>query len=188
MAAERLARAGLSAIILDEKVAWEKPCGGGITVRAYQEYPFLIQNQTPKRLVSEAYLSAPGAGRAKMAMRQPLVIYSRLELNRMLLERAQKAGAQFEKTRVLELNRAEKGWKIRTRNGTLDADYCVVATGARNPLREVGTQWTAADTMVALGYYVPSNQEHIDIQFLSQLEGYIWVFSALRTFIRGNLR
>ena len=30
--------------------------------------------------------------------------------------------------------------------------------------------------MYALGYCVPSDQEHIDIQFLPNLEGYIWVF------------
>jgi flavin-dependent dehydrogenase len=30
--------------------------------------------------------------------------------------------------------------------------------------------------MYALGYYVPSRQDHIDIQFLPNLEGYIWVF------------
>ncbi len=30
--------------------------------------------------------------------------------------------------------------------------------------------------MYALGYYVPSAQDHIDIQFLPNLEGYIWVF------------
>jgi len=30
--------------------------------------------------------------------------------------------------------------------------------------------------MYALGYYVPSAQDHIDIQFLRNLEGYIWVF------------
>jgi flavin-dependent dehydrogenase len=30
--------------------------------------------------------------------------------------------------------------------------------------------------MRALGYYVQAQQEHIDIQFLPQLEGYIWVF------------
>jgi flavin-dependent dehydrogenase len=51
-----------------------------------------------------------------------------------------------------------------------------VATGARNSLRDVGTEWTAGDTMYALGYYVPSSQTHIDIQFLPRLEGYIWVF------------
>ncbi len=30
--------------------------------------------------------------------------------------------------------------------------------------------------MSALGYYVPGDQAHIDIQFLPHLEGYIWVF------------
>jgi flavin-dependent dehydrogenase len=30
--------------------------------------------------------------------------------------------------------------------------------------------------MLALGYYVPEEQDHVDIQFLPQLEGYIWVF------------
>jgi len=65
---------------------------------------------------------------------------------------------------------------VRTKSGTMDADFCVLATGARNPLRQVGTEWTASDTMVALGYYVPGGQEHIDIQFLRKLNGYIWVF------------
>jgi len=30
--------------------------------------------------------------------------------------------------------------------------------------------------MSALGYYVPAEQERIDIQFLPHLEGYIWIF------------
>jgi flavin-dependent dehydrogenase len=76
----------------------------------------------------------------------------------------------------LDIERTSRGWLLRTQHGSLETDFCIVATGARNPLRNVGTQWTAADTMYALGYYVPSQQDHIDIQFLSNLEGYIWVF------------
>jgi flavin-dependent dehydrogenase len=76
----------------------------------------------------------------------------------------------------LELERREGRWRLRTRSGTAEADFCIIATGARNPLRDVGTQWMPSDTMSALGYYVPASQEHIDIQFLAQLEGYIWVF------------
>ena len=175
-AAERLASAGLRTVLLDEKLAWEKPCGGGLTFKAYNQYPFLIENDTPKRLVTNTFLAAPLAGAVQMGLPRPLVIYSRYDLNHMLLQRAEKAGAQLEKTRVLGLDRVSSGWTIRTQSGTIDADYCVVATGARNPLRDVGTQWTAADTMSALGYYVPSQQEHIDIQFLPKLNGYIWVF------------
>ncbi|MBK5294071.1 MAG: NAD(P)/FAD-dependent oxidoreductase [Acidobacteriia bacterium] len=176
IAAERLAQSGLHTVLIDEKLAWEKPCGGGITYKAYSQYPFLLDNDTPKRMVSETYLSAPNAGRVKMALTRPMAIYSRFDLNHMLLDRAEKAGAQLEKVRVSEILRQGCGWALRTRHGVIDADFCVVATGARNPLREVGTAWTSSDTMYALGYYVPSNQYHIDIQFLSRLEGYVWVF------------
>lgn len=175
-AAERLAEAGLRVVVFDEKLAWEKPCGGGLTFKAYSQYPFLIQNDTPKKLITETCLAAPKAGSCRMVLRQPLVIYARFDLNRLLLERAERAGAQLEKARVLELEPSGRGWKVRTSGGTLEADFCIVATGARNSLRQVGTEWTVDDTMYALGYYVPSSQEHIDIQFLPRLEGYIWVF------------
>ncbi|HEX4170735.1 MAG TPA: NAD(P)/FAD-dependent oxidoreductase [Bryobacteraceae bacterium] len=175
-AAERLARAGLKTIIIDEKLAWEKPCGGGITYKAYSQYPYLIENDTPKRYVSDTLIAAPKTGAFKMSLTRPLLIYSRMDLNRMLLERAQAAGADIAQERVLGLDHRAEGWRIRTRSGNLEADYCVIATGARNPLRQVGTQYTAADTMYALGYWVPAEQQHIDIQFLPNLEGYIWVF------------
>jgi len=175
-AAERLASAGLDTVVFDEKLAWEKPCGGGLTFKAYNQYPFLIDNPAPKKLVRQTFLAAPQAGTVNMGLSQPLVIYSRFDLNQLLLQRAENAGARLEKTRVLGLDRTASGWTIRTKSGTLDADFCVVATGARNPLRQVGTEWTASDTMSALGYYVPGQQDHIDIQFLPRLNGYIWVF------------
>src|ERR1022692_3178041 len=105
-----------------------------------------------------------------------MVIYSRFDLNRMLLERAERAGAQIEKTRVTRMERQGAKWRLETAGGKLDADFCIVATGARNPLREGGTQLTPPDTMAALGYYVQGDQERIDIQFLPDLEGYIWIF------------
>lgn len=175
-AAERLAQAGFQTRLFDEKLAWEKPCGGGLTYKAYQQYPFLIENDVPKKIVSGTRLAAPQTGAVNLELDRPLVIYSRLDLNRMLLDRAERAGAQLEKTRVLAITRSCQGWNLQTRDGSLDADYCIVATGARNPLRNVGTEWTASDTMSALGYYVQSRQDHIDIQFLPNLEGYIWIF------------
>ena len=175
-AAERLASAGLDTVVFDEKLAWEKPCGGGLTYKAYHTYPFLIENNTPKKVVTETILSAPRAKAATLHLSEPLLIYSRLDLNRMMLERAERAGARIEKARVLEINRTGMGWRLRTNAGTMDADFCVIATGARNPLRDFGTQLTSRDSMCALGYYVPGDQAQIDIQFLPHLEGYIWIF------------
>ena len=175
-AAERLASAGVQVMLFDEKLAWEKPCGGGLTYKAYTQYPFLLENSTPKRFVNRTVLAAPKAGAVNLDLDHPLLIYSRFDLNRMLLERAEHAGAQIEKARVLDINREGSGWRVRTNHGIADADFCIVATGARNPLREVGTQLTPQDTMSALGYYVSGEQPMIDIQFLPHLEGYIWIF------------
>lgn len=175
-AAEQLASAGMKVRLFDEKLAWEKPCGGGLTYKAYSQYPFLIENSTAKRLVHETVLAATGAGSVSLHMDDPLLIYSRLDLNRMLLERAERAGVQIEKARVTEMTRTGSSWQIRTNSGTDAADFCVLATGARNPLRDYGTELRSQDTMSALGYYVPGDQAGIEIQFLHKLEGYIWVF------------
>jgi geranylgeranyl reductase family protein len=175
-AAEKLAAAGLRTVLFDEKLAWEKPCGGGLTYKAYAQYPFLKDNDVPKKVVTETCLAAPNAGETALTLDQPLLIYSRMDLNQMMLDRAVAAGADIAKTRVLGIDRQDDGWLVRTKNGVVEADYCIVATGARNPLRDVGTELSPADTMFALGYYVPGEREGIDIQFLPELEGYIWVF------------
>jgi geranylgeranyl reductase family protein len=175
-AAERLAAAGLRTVLFDEKLAWEKPCGGGLTYKAYFQYPFLRDNDVPKKVVTETCISAHRATPVSLTLDRPLLIYSRMDLNRMLLQRAADAGVEIAKTRVLGIDRKPEGWLVRTRSGSIAADYCVVATGARNPLRQVGTVLTPEDTMYALGYYVPGRREGIDIEFLPELEGYIWVF------------
>src|SRR5690349_1444960 len=109
-AAERLASAGLDTIVVDEKLAWEKPCGGGLTYKAYSQYPFLIENNTPKKLINRTNLATAKAGSASLNLNKPLVIYSRYDLNKMLLDRAAAAGATLEKTRILSLDRTASGW------------------------------------------------------------------------------
>src|ERR1700737_3831677 len=110
-AAERLAQAGLKTIVFDEKLAWEKPCGGGLTYKAYHQYPFLMHNDAPKKLITQTVLAATGGGEVTLKLKEPLLIYSRYDLNRLLLERAERAGARIEKTRVLEIGRQATGWR-----------------------------------------------------------------------------
>src|SRR5438876_210321 len=57
-AAAKLAAAGLETIVIDEKLAWEKPCGGGITYKAYEKYPFLKDNSVPSRRLTATFNSA----------------------------------------------------------------------------------------------------------------------------------
>ena len=75
-------------------------------------------------------------------------------------------------------NRARRPRLAPARRGTARSKPTFASSPPARAIRcaNVGTEWTAADTMYALGYYVPSAQDHIDIQFLPNLEGYIWVF------------
>jgi flavin-dependent dehydrogenase len=175
-AAEKLASAGIQTTVFDEKLAWEKPCGGGLTWKAYSTYPFLKDCATQKKVVTESVLTAPGCPTARLRLDNPILIYSRYELNGMLLDRAQAAGAQLERTRVLRAERSGRGWRIETKNGAAEADFCIMAAGARNPLKNMGTELAPQDAMTALGYFVPGDRAGIDIQFFSGLAGYIWVF------------
>ncbi len=176
MAAARLASAGVAVSLFDEKLAWEKPCGGGITYKAYNQYPFLLNNDIPKRTIHSTWLHSEKVGGVRVDLNQPILIYSRKALNGLLLDRAATAGAQIEQERITGIERQSEGWKIRTRRSSLEADYVVVATGARNNLQGLGTAFAPADTMTALGYYVPTDRESIDIQFFRDFKGYIWVF------------
>src|ERR1019366_6543674 len=104
----------LDTIVLDEKLAWEKPCGGGLTFKAYDRYPFLMHNDAPKKRILRTVLAAPGVGGVTLTLNEPLLIYSRFDLNRLLLERAERAGAQIEKARVLSMARTAFGWQLGT--------------------------------------------------------------------------
>jgi geranylgeranyl reductase len=41
LAAALLGSGGRDVLLFEEKLAWEKPCGGGLTHKALQQYPFL---------------------------------------------------------------------------------------------------------------------------------------------------
>ncbi|MDR3719089.1 MAG: NAD(P)/FAD-dependent oxidoreductase [Bryobacteraceae bacterium] len=176
MAAAKLASAGIETVLLDEKLAWEKPCGGGLTWKAYDRYPFLLDNSVPKRLVTHTGLDDPRSGHAMVHLTRPLVIYSRKDLNALLLDRAARMGARLLKERVQAVQRDSGGWRVQTRTEPVQADYVIVALGARNHLKEFGSEFAPGDTMTALGYHVDAPQSHIDLQFFPSFEGYSWIF------------
>src|ERR1700730_6713818 len=84
---ERLARAGFEVSIYDEHLAWEKPCGGGLTHKAVVAYPFLRNGPYPKKLIHTVELISSRGQRARLELEHPIVIYSRVVLNGLLLER-----------------------------------------------------------------------------------------------------
>ena len=181
MAAEKLARGnfpgGASVVVFEERVGWEKPCGGGLTTKALRCYPFLRSASTELNFVRELELWAANGASVRVGLREPLAIYSRGILNGLLLARAEEAGAEIIQDRVLDLQRARRGWQLAGRRETYQADYVVVAAGARSRLRRgLAEDFTAQDFMLTLGYYVPGADGLARVQFFENFEGYAWAF------------
>jgi flavin-dependent dehydrogenase len=176
MCGERLARAGFQVTIFDEHLAWEKPCGGGLTHKAILAYPFLLDGPYPKKLVHTIELISSRAHRATMKLAQPIVIYSRTVLNGLLLDRAQAAGCTVIRKRVVHVD--TEGARVRLAAGSesMTADFVVLAAGARNSLLPDTRALDRADLELTLGYFVPAQAEDIQIKFLRHFEGYIWSF------------
>jgi flavin-dependent dehydrogenase len=100
MCGEQLARNGHTVDIYDEHLAWEKPCGGGLTYKATQCFPFLLDNALPKKLIQKVEIISAENQRAALDLQHPIVIYSRTILNGLLLDRARDAGCRVHHSRV----------------------------------------------------------------------------------------
>ncbi len=179
--AERLARAGWCVTVLDERLAWEKPCGGGLTYKAIERYPFLLDGPEPKKIIRDVVLIASSGHRAHFVLDRPIVIYSRRVLNQLLLERAERAGTQLVQARVCDVDTSGARVVLRIVQdgrtvGYQTADFVVLATGARNTLLPETTPLRTTDLEQTLGYFIPVVSDTLVVKFLSQFEGYLWSF------------
>src|SRR5215469_8878952 len=95
LAAQELARAGRHVLLFDEKLAWEKPCGGGLTEKALLRWGFLHQAAGECNWISNCELISPGGRRANFRLDRQIAIFSRFTLNGLLLDHARRAGAQL---------------------------------------------------------------------------------------------
>jgi flavin-dependent dehydrogenase len=183
LAGALLVAGGMDVVLFDEKLAWEKPCGGGLTHKALQQYPFLADagSESNLNLIDRCELISPSGQRVRFHMQYPVAIFSRLALNGLLLERARRAGidasGDIRHERVTRIARIDRDWQLVTRQREYRASYLMLAAGARNPFR---SQFLApispSDLMVTAGYFIPGRCSLMQIQFLKGITGYIWVF------------
>lgn len=176
LCAEKLSIAGFNVSLFDEHLAWEKPCGGGLTHKAIEKYPFLLDGPAAKKQVHAAELISSRGHRARFQMSRPLVIYSRAVLNGLLLGRAEAAGCKMHHARVTRVDTSGPQISLTAAGIEHSADFVVLAAGARNQLLPGTTPLRPRDLEVTLGYFIPAKEEMIKIKFLDRMSGYLWSF------------
>src|SRR5204862_2840548 len=127
--AYRLARAGARVGLVDRaRFPRDKPCGGGLTLRAVRELPFSVEPVVEDR-VHTFELGLRYARRWSRRADEPLVLMTqRRRLDAFLAEQAAAAGAEFRDG--VKVTGVDPGGSVTLDGERFDADVVVGADGA----------------------------------------------------------
>src|SRR5215467_10675624 len=127
-AAYRLASAGASVLLLDKaRFPRDKPCGGGVTVRALRELPFGIDPVVEGVVDSFELRLRHRRGFARRAAQPLAYMTQRRRLDAYLVDQAVAAGAEFrDATRATAIRpgEVEAGGEMHAAGVILGADGC----------------------------------------------------------------
>ena len=127
--AYRLARAGARVCLLDRaRFPRDKPCGGGLTLRAVRELPFAVDPVVEDR-VSTLELGLRYTRRWSRRSQEPLILMTqRRRLDAFLAEQAARAGAEFRDG--VKVTGVDPGGAVTIGGERLEAEVVVGADGA----------------------------------------------------------
>jgi flavin-dependent dehydrogenase len=178
-AAELLAHAGVEVVVWDPKTPWEKPCGGGLTdglVRAVPE----VREVLPRARAIERVVFVAGSASVPVRLERAMYIIARRDLAEWQLARARGAGAAIERAGVSGIARAEGGWTITLRDGSVRrVRQLIGADGAASLVRKVAAPMMPAGlepTRVVYPEIVGPGESVVTLKFSAGLEGYAWDF------------
>jgi geranylgeranyl reductase family protein len=127
--AYRLARAGARVCLLDRaRFPRDKPCGGGLTLRAVRQLPFSIEPVVEDR-VDRLELGLRYGRRFVKRSAGPLVLMTqRRRLDALLVERAREAGAEFRDQ--VKVTAIDPAGTVTAGGESLGADVVIGSDGA----------------------------------------------------------
>ena len=184
-AAYRLAEAGASVLLADKaRFPRDKPCGGGLTMRAVRQLPFSVEPVVEDR-ASSVRLGLDFNARFERKTERPLVLMTqRSRLDAYLAEHAARAGAEFQDgARVNDLELLDEGVRATVNGHKVAASWLLCADGVNGTSsRAIGLDGDRTYGVALEGnvpYGVVAEDEYRGRLFLELANvpgGYGWVF------------
>jgi flavin-dependent dehydrogenase len=178
-AAELLASAGARVVMLDPKAPWEKPCGGGLTDSAFDEFPELEELKPAAQRVASIHIEGGWDEALVVPLDRPIWILSRRTLGRWQLDRAVRAGAEHLPLRVTHAHRTSGGWVLDTPEGKVLTPFLLGADGAASLVRRAAApdfDVDLAPTRVAYPEGPGPTPDAVVLRFYAGIAGYLWDF------------
>ena len=185
-AAELLAKGGANVALFDGRPADEpKACGGGVTAKALNAWPELLN--AVGRTIHQLDLYSPSGKRLHLKLDEPFAVYSRVVFDGYLRDRARDAGAHVfaEKISARKIKKTDTGWRITSESGEWTGSVLVGAEGANSGIaKKLAGPLAPSDMEVAFGYRAPLPRNlpangpapPTVVAFLPRWVGYAWAF------------
>jgi flavin-dependent dehydrogenase len=177
-AAWEAARLGHDVTFFDHRAPWEKPCGGGITVKAQEDFPWLAEIAPLGRGVVDFRLLSPTDREVAFSCPRPTLIFARAVLDEEIRKRAQAAGARRSGRKVQRIERRTGGgWLLEAQGEVHAVDLLVGADGAVGKTREILIpDFPGYLASITSGFFIPARLDRIETKFFKEARGYLWFF------------
>ncbi|HET6204618.1 MAG TPA: NAD(P)/FAD-dependent oxidoreductase [Planctomycetota bacterium] len=171
-----LARGGLRPVLFHDPSAGEKPCGGGVTAKAFDRFAELRSLEIPRVRIDRARVVSPRGREVRIESHGMFDIFARTEFDGALRGLAVEAGARLVPARA---RRVGPGPQVGFDGGEETFDFLVGADGARSLVgRATGRPLPTGRLCPSVGVLVKGVDpaEGVWMRFYPGLRGYLWVF------------
>jgi geranylgeranyl reductase family protein len=192
VAARTLAAAGVD-VLLADRAAFprNKPCGGGISLRALRRFPWLdaALSDIDVHRIGRLHLESPDGSAVDLADPDPCVLLvRRVEFDHALVRAATAAGARLvERFEITQVEAGGDGVTFRARDGRrLSAPVVIAADGVHSVTAKrlgVNAKWPAASLAIDMMEETPVDTlraERPDVLWVAYayrgLDGYAYIF------------
>jgi geranylgeranyl reductase family protein len=173
-----LAKKGIYPTVFDHSHPREKPCGGGISSLAIEKFPFL--EHFPSKGGDSGDFKIISCTNSQVQIKETRKGFniSRRYLDEGILSMAVQNGAKLIQEKVLDIEKKNNLWQIKTNKRILATKILVGADGVNSIIRRKTVGSISKENLaLTYGYFATGvEKEPPTVKFLAEFPGFIWIF------------